>query len=84
MKDLRPWLAKSEVYNRYNDAARISWDDVFNHYRLFDSYIVKTTDWDDQYIANKSEFRQDGLAALLQGEKIKNDLFMFEHDLWEY
>jgi len=84
MKDLRPWLAKSEVYNRYNDAARISWDDVFNHYRLFDSYIVKTTDWDDQYIANKSEFRQDGLAALLEGEKIKNDLFMFEHDLWEY
>ena len=84
MKDLRPWLAKSEVYNRYNDAARISWDDVFNHYRIFDSYIVKTTDWDDQYIANKSEFRQDGLAALLEGERIKNDLFMFEHDLWEY
>lgn len=84
MKDLRPWLSKSEVYNRYNDAARISWDDVFNHYRIFDSYIVKTTDWDDQYIANKTEYRQDGLAALLEGEKIKNDLFMFEHDLWEY
>ena len=84
MKDLRPWLAKSEVYNRYNDAARISWDDLFNHYRLFDSYIVKTSDWDDQYLVNKPEFRQDGLAALLEGEKIKNDLFMFEHDLWEY
>ncbi len=84
MDELRPWLVKSEVYNRYNDAARISWDDLFNHYRIFDSYIVKTTDWDDKYIAQKQEFAQNGLAALIEGEKIKNDLFLFEHDLWEY
>lgn len=84
MDDIRPTLAKCEVYNRYNDAMRISWDDLFNHYRLFDSYIVKQTDWDDLYIAQKTEFMQDGLGALIEGENIKNDLFIFEHDLWEY
>jgi len=84
MDDLRPTLAKSEVYNRYNDVMRISWDDLFNHYRLFDSYIVKQTDWDDKYIAQRTEFQQDGLGALIEGENIKNDLFIFEHDLWEY
>lgn len=84
MDDIRPTLAKSEVYNRYNDAMRISWDDLFNHYRLFDSYIVKQTDWDDLYIRQKAEYMQDGLGALLEGENIKNDLFIFEHDLWEY
>lgn len=84
MDDCRPTLAKCEVYNRYNDALRISFDDLFNHYRLFDSYIVKETDWDDRYIAQKPEFMQDNLGALLEADKIKNDLFIFEHDLWEY
>lgn len=84
MDDLRPTLAKSEVYNRYNDAMRISWDDLFNNYRLFDSYVVKQTDWDDRYIAQKPEFQTDGLGALLEGERIRNELFIFEHDLWEY
>lgn len=84
MDDLRPTLAKSEVFNRYNDVMRISWDDLFNQYRLFDSYIVKTTDWDDKYLNQRTEFQQDGLATLLEAENIKNDLFIFEHDLWEF
>lgn len=84
MDDIRPTLAKCEVFNRYNDAMRISWDDLFNHYRLFDSYIVKETEYDDLYIAQRPEYVQDGLGALIEGENIKNDLFIFEHDLWEY
>lgn len=84
MTDLRPTLAKSEVFNRYNDAMRISWDDLFNHYRLFDSYIVKQSYYNNLYLNQMPEYMQDGLAALLEGENIKNDLFIFEHDLWEY
>lgn len=84
MDDLRATLAKSEVYNRYNDAARISWDDAVNQYRLFDSYVVKQTDYDDLHIAMKPEFQMDGVAALLEGERIDNELFIMEHDVWEY
>jgi gliding motility associated protien GldN len=84
MDDCRPTLAKSQVFNRYNDAMRLNWDQQINGHRLFDSYIVKKTDWDDQYINAKPEFKEDGVATLLEADKIKNDLFIFEHDLWEY
>jgi len=50
MDDCRPTLAKSAVFNRYNDAMRLTWDQHINGHRLFDSYIVKTTDWDDRYL----------------------------------
>lgn len=84
MDDCRPTLAKSQVFNRYNDAMRLNWDQHINGMRLFDSYIVKTTDQDDTYLKDKSAFSTDYTALLLESEKIKNDLFIFEHDLWEY
>jgi gliding motility associated protien GldN len=84
MDDCRPTLAKSQVFNRYNDAMRLNWDQHINGHRLFDSYIVKTTDQDDTYLKDKSAFSTDYTALLLESEKIKNDLFIFEHDLWEY
>lgn len=84
MEDLRPTLAMSEVYNRYNDAGRISWDDLFNQYRLFDSYVVKQTDYDDSYIGYKSEFVTDGVGALIEGKRIERELFIMEHDVWEF
>lgn len=84
MDDCRPTLAKSQVFNRFNDAMRLNWDQHINGHRMFDSYIVKATDWDDRYINQKPEFKDDNVAALLEADKIKNDLFIFEHDLWEY
>ncbi|MCL9980100.1 MAG: gliding motility protein GldN [Bacteroidia bacterium] len=84
MDDCRPTLAKSQVFNRYNDAMRLNWDQQLNLHRLFDSYVVKQTDYDDLYISSKVDFKDDGVAVLLEAEKIKNDLFIFEHDLWEY
>jgi gliding motility associated protien GldN len=84
MDDCRPTLAKSQVFNRFNDAMRLNWDQQINGLRLFDSYIVKTTDYDDRYLNFKKEFSEDPVALLLESEKIKNDLFIFEHDLWEY
>ena len=84
MDDCRPTLAKSQVFNRYNDAMRLNWDQHINGHRLFDSYIVRTTDQDDTYLKDKSAFSTDYTALLLESDKIKNDLFIFEHDLWEY
>jgi len=84
MDDLRPTFAKTEVFNRYNDAMRVTVDDFFNNLRLFDSYIVKHSNQFDRYISDMPEFKDDGIAALLESDRIKNDLFVFEHDLWEY
>lgn len=72
-------FAQSEVYNRNNDAARRSYDEVFMK-RMFNSYVYKEQNVYDRRI---SEYAQ-GLDAMLESERIKEELMMFEHSLWEY
>ena len=77
--EARPILAKSEVFNRFNGAARLTYDDFFWK-RMFSSYIYKV---DNQYDRNISEYAS-GIDAILESERIKEDLFNFEQQLWEY
>ncbi len=83
MDVLRPVLVNQELFNRVNDAARMSFDDWFEM-RMFSSYIVKQSNVWDMDIKYFEEFKDDGLQALLESERIKNELFIFEHDVWEY
>ena len=77
--EARPVLAHAEVFNRFNDAARRSYDEIFMK-RFFNSYIYKENNVYDRRI---SEYAQ-GLDALLEAERIKNDLLDFEQSLWQY
>jgi gliding motility associated protien GldN len=77
--EARPVLAHAEVFNRFNDAARRTYDEVFMK-RFFNSYIYKEENVYDRRIA---EYAQ-GLDALLEAERIKNDLLDFEQGLWQY
>ena len=78
--EARKILSKSEVFNhRKNDAARLTYDDIF-HKRFFSSRIVKESNKYDRKI---SEYKE-GIDALLEAEKIKEEIFNLEHDLWEY
>ena len=78
--ELRPIIAAREVYNPVNDAERKTYDDIFWK-RKFSSYIIKESNvYDDRRIAS---YRQ-GMFALLEAEKVKDDIFKWEHDLWEF
>jgi len=77
--EARPIFAKNEVFNRFNDAERRTYDDVFWK-RMFGSYVYKEQNVYDRKIVDYAM----GLDALLEAERVKNDLFKFEHDLWEY
>jgi gliding motility associated protien GldN len=77
--EARPMFAQAEVFNRYNDAARRSYDEIFMK-RVFNSYIYKEQNVYDRRI---SEYAQ-GLDALLEAERIKHHLLNFEQSLWEY
>jgi gliding motility associated protien GldN len=78
--EARKVLAKAEVFNhRKNDAARLTYDDVF-HKRMFNSFIIKES---NKYNREISEYRK-GIDALLEAEAIKEEIFNLEHDLWEY
>lgn len=81
--DFRHIAVNYELFNRQNDAARISYDDWFEQ-RMFSSYVTKEANQHDMYIREDEQFRDNGVAALLEGERIKNELFEMEHDLWEY
>lgn len=83
MDEIRPLLANTEMFNRYNDAARLSFDDFFQM-RIFDSYIIYESNVFDNFVNQFTEFKDDGVQALLKSDEIKNDLFIFEHDLWQF
>jgi len=75
----RPVFAKEEVYMRHNDAERRTMDDIFWK-RMFSSYIRKETNVYDRTIGEYAT----GLDALLESERIKGEIFNYEHDLWHY
>ena len=77
--EARPILANHDVFNRSNDAKKMSYDDLFWK-RYFSSTILKEENVYDRWIIDYTL----GLDALLEAERVKNDLFKFEHDLWEY
>jgi gliding motility associated protien GldN len=72
-------FANAEVYNRQNDAERRTYEDIFWK-RMFGSYVYKEQNVYDRRIADYST----GMDALLESERVKEDIFNFEHDLWEY
>ena len=77
--ELRDVLARKEAFNPLNDAARMSWEDLFEM-RYFSSYIYKESNVYDRRIQDY----MTGVDILLESEKIKNEIFSFEHDLWSY
>lgn len=73
-------FAKQEVFNPNNDAERRTFDDIFFK-RKFSSHIYRITNvYDNRQI---SDYKK-GEDALLEAERIKDFLFKFEHDLWEF
>lgn len=77
--ELRYIIANTEVFNRANDAARLSFLDIFDK-RMFSSYITKESNVYDRKITDYVI----GKEATLEAERIKNEIIVYEHDLWHY
>ncbi len=67
------------VFNPHNDAERRSFEEIFQK-RRFASFIHKEENVYDRVIASYVQ----GIDALLEAERIKEELFLLEHDLWHY
>jgi len=72
-------FANSEVYNSFNDAQRRTYEDLFQK-RYFSSYIVKEDNSFNRMIVSYAR----GLDALAESERIQQELFNLEHDIWHY
>ncbi|AFD08327.1 type IX secretion system ring subunit PorN/GldN [Solitalea canadensis] len=77
--EARQVFANSEMFNRFNDASNLSFDDFFIK-RLFTSYITKESNSEDLRIEDYAK----GIDKLYEGDRIKKKLMDYEQDLWEY
>ena len=80
--DLRPSLAKSEVYNPRNISSRITWEELFES-RYFSGYIVKST-FDNYNDKMLNVIYKDPIKRLVEGDKIRQKIFDYEQDRWVY
>ncbi len=81
--DLRPVLSGYTVYNSKNYGAKMTWEELFEG-RMFTSYIVKST-IDNPYDLNLAAmYPNNTLFRLLEGERIKDNIFNYEQSLWSY
>ncbi len=75
----RPFFAKHEVYNVKNDSERRTFEDIFWK-RQFSSVAIKESNMYDRSIDSYSK----GIDALLESDRIKYDIFKYEHDMWHF
>ncbi|MBA2762743.1 MAG: gliding motility protein GldN [Segetibacter sp.] len=81
--DLRPTLAKYEVYNPKNMGnGRMTWEELFES-RMFASYVTKST-LDNPFNKTIRQVIKDPILALLEGDNLKERIFNYEQDLWSY
>jgi gliding motility associated protien GldN len=67
------------AFNEHNDAQWMSYDDLFWK-RKFSSVIYKESNVFDR----KIETYKNGLDALLEADKIKEEIRTIEHDVWSF
>jgi len=77
--DCREILARYQVFNDGNDASPLSWEDLMEM-RYFSSYISQ----ESNVYGRKVQDYLTGVDMLLEAEKIRLEIFNFEHDMWEY
>ncbi len=75
----REALARESAFAFGNQAANRTWEDVMEM-RFFSSYIIKESNVFDRRVQDYVT----GYDALMEADKIKQEIFNFEHDLWEY
>jgi gliding motility associated protien GldN len=77
--EARPIFANAEVFMRHNDAERKTLDDIFWK-RLFSSSVRKES---NEYNRGLYDYKV-GIDMLLESERVKDDIFKYEHDLWHF
>jgi gliding motility associated protien GldN len=82
--DMRPTLAKYEVYNPKNmGQSRMTWEELFES-RMFSSYITKSTLDNPTFKPLRALMNQNQILSLLEGDNIRDKIFNFEQNLWSY
>lgn len=77
--EAREMLAREQVFNIGNDSNPMSFEDIMEM-RYFSSYIFKESNVFDRRLQDYLS----GVDLLMEADKIRQEIFNFEHDLWTY
>jgi len=80
MPEARDILARHPIFNRFNDAQNVSFDDFFMQHR-YSGNIYKVS---NVYNNRTIDEYASGLDALYEAQRIHDEIFDWEQDLWEY
>ena len=80
MPEARGILARHSVFNRFNDAQNISFDDFFMQNRYAGMIYQVANVYNNRAIMEYAS----GLDALYEAQRIQDEIFDWEQDLWEY
>src|SRR5690554_3245981 len=75
-----PLYARNEVFNPKTDGDQKTFYDLFS-FRMFSSFISMETNTHNNREVNAYML---GIEQLYEAERIKDFIFKFEHDLWEF
>ena len=78
--DYRPLFTTHEAFNTHNEAEHRTFDDIFQQRRFTSFIVAETNNYDNRLISDYLV----GIEAIREGERIQNELFLMEHDMWEY
>ncbi len=72
--------ARNEVFNPSSDVASLTFYDILLK-RMFSSFITRES---NQFNDREVNSYMLGIEQLYEAERIKDGIFKFEHDLWEF
>jgi gliding motility associated protien GldN len=78
--EARPILANHPVFNRNNDAQRITFDDYFMQRRFDGTIFAESNVYNNRQI---NEYKS-GIETLWEAERIEHNIFIMEHDMWVF
>jgi gliding motility associated protien GldN len=79
--EVRKVLANTPCFVGENEVTQLSFDDLFRK-RRFSSYITAISN--NQNNRQIHSYTRNGKEAMLESERLKQEIFNFESDLWEY
>ena len=77
----RNYLSNFQCYNPYNDAEWRTFDEVF-HKRMFNSFITEESNVYNRPVDGYTG--GDGMYSQLEADRIKDEMFKLEHDMWHF
>ena len=77
----RNYFSQFYCYNPSNDAEWRTFDEIF-HKRMFNSYVYMESNVYNRPVG--AYLAGQGMEQLLEAERIKDDIFKFEHDMWHF